>query len=217
MSVNPGLAGLAHEFRPARHHPQGALVLLHGRAVTEKDIAPLLDVLDPDRRLVGVAPRGPHLLPPGGQHWYKTGRVGFPDPESFRTSDDALEQWLDQLAKAIGVPASRTVVGGFSQGGVMAYAQALGPGRPRLAGVLAMSAFLPRVDGFALHPDAARDLPVLITHGSEDPIVPIDLGRDARDKLEERGAEVTYLESAVPHAVDPEHADAIREWISEQL
>lgn len=192
-------------------------MLLHGRAVTERDIAPLLDVLDPDRRLVGVAPRAPHLLPPGGQHWYKTGRVGFPDPETFRQSDATLAGWLEQLALAINVRPGRMIVGGFSQGGVMAYAQALGAGRPRFAGVLAMSAFLPRVEGMVLQADHAKDLPVLITHGSEDPIIGVEFGRDARDKLQAYGAEVEYLESAVPHAVDPSHTERIKEWLSEQV
>ncbi|MEA2458637.1 MAG: phospholipase/carboxylesterase, partial [Thermoleophilaceae bacterium] len=75
-----GIEDLAHHLRPADGDPEGALVLLHGRGTSEDDIAPLFDEIDPDSRLVGVAPRGPVSLPPGGAHWYVVQRVGFPEP-----------------------------------------------------------------------------------------------------------------------------------------
>ena len=78
-----GLEVLDHLVRPAAGEPEGALVLLHGRGVTEHDLFPLLDLLDPDRRLVGYAPGGPLALPPGGRHWYVVPRVGYPDPDTF--------------------------------------------------------------------------------------------------------------------------------------
>ena len=61
---------LVHRIRPAAGEPEGALVLLHGRGADEHDLLPLLEALDPERRLVGVTPRGPLSLPPGGAHWY---------------------------------------------------------------------------------------------------------------------------------------------------
>ena len=69
--------------RPAAGTPQGALILLHGRGADEHDLHPLLDVFDPQRRLVGLTPGGPLSLPPGGRHWYVVPRVGFPDPVTF--------------------------------------------------------------------------------------------------------------------------------------
>jgi phospholipase/carboxylesterase len=59
---------LVHRIRPAAGDAQGALVLLHGRGADEYDLEPLLDALDPERRLAGVLPRGPLSLPPGGAH-----------------------------------------------------------------------------------------------------------------------------------------------------
>ena len=52
------IESLEHELRPARGEPQGALVLLHGRGTDQFDLLPMLDELDPERRLVGVTPRG---------------------------------------------------------------------------------------------------------------------------------------------------------------
>ena len=67
--------------RPAS--PEGALVLLHGRGADEHDLFPLLDALDPERRLLGITPRGPLALPPGGAHWYRLGGIPTPDPDTF--------------------------------------------------------------------------------------------------------------------------------------
>jgi phospholipase/carboxylesterase len=60
---------LAQRLRPADRDPEGALVLFHGRGTDENDLFPLLDELDPERRLLGVTARGPLSLPPGGWHW----------------------------------------------------------------------------------------------------------------------------------------------------
>ena len=110
---------LTHLERPARGEPEGLLVLLHGRGADEHDLFPLLDVLDPERRLLGVTPRGPLSLPPGGAHWYALlpARLSRARRRSTPTYPRLVE-WLDGL----GFPPERTVIGGFSQGGVMAYA-----------------------------------------------------------------------------------------------
>ena len=74
---------LSHLVRPAEAAAEGLLVLFHGRGADEHDLFPLLDLLDPARRLLGVTPRGPLHLPPGGAHWYAVREIGYPDPETF--------------------------------------------------------------------------------------------------------------------------------------
>jgi phospholipase/carboxylesterase len=182
--------------RPAAGDAAGALVLFHGRGAHEHDLFPLLDVLDPERRLHGYCPRGPLSLPPGGAHWYVVRRVGFPDPATFFPSYEAAGEWLDSL------PHERIVLGGFSQGAVMSYALGLGAGRPRPAAVLAFSGFIPEVDGWEL--DTTRPFPpIAIGHGTYDPVIGVDFGRAARDRLVAAGADVVYRESPLPHAIDP--------------
>ena len=61
-------------------------MLFHGRGADEHDLFPLLDILDPERRLLGATARGPLSLPPGGAHWYVVRRVGYPDPETFHAT-----------------------------------------------------------------------------------------------------------------------------------
>jgi phospholipase/carboxylesterase len=182
--------------RPAAGDAAGALVLFHGRGADENDLFPLVDVLDPERRLHGYCPRGPLSLPPGGAHWYVVRRVGFPDPATFFPGYQAAGEWLDSL------PHERIVLGGFSQGAVMSYALGLGAGRPRPAAVLAFSGFIPEVEGWEL--DTTRSFPpIAIGHGTYDPVISVDFGRAARDRLVAAGADVVYRESPLPHAIDP--------------
>ena len=177
-------------------------MLLHGRGTSPDDILPLADELDPDRRLTAVAPRGPLSLPPGGAHWYQVRSVGYPGPETFLPTFEALSGWLDALDTA---PIERTVIAGFSQGAVMAYALGLGEGRPRPAAIVALSGFMPTVDGFALALDDIAGYPVAIGHGSFDPVIEPSFGREARDRLEQAGADVLWRESPVAHTVDPDY------------
>jgi phospholipase/carboxylesterase len=200
---------LPHRLRPAAGEPEGALVLMHGRGTSEDDLFPLLDVLDPRRRLLGVTPGGPLHLPPGGRHWYVVERVGYPEPDTFAQGFGALTAFLDGR----GLDWGRTIVGGFSQGTVMSYAVALGEGRPLPAGIVALSGFIPTVDGWRLRDDVPAGFPVAIGHGTRDPVISVDFARAARERLEQAGAAVTYFESAIPHTIDPRFLGSLPEWV----
>ena len=206
-----------HRIRPARGDPEGVLVLLHGRGTNEHDLFPLLDLLDPEARLVGVTPRAPLSLPPGGAHWYAVREVGFPDPGTFFPTYRALTEWVDALPVGLGAPAGPVVLGGFSQGAVMSYAVALGAGRPSPAALIALSGFIPVVEGFVLDLESRAGLPVAIGHGTFDPIIPVQFGREARDLLEEAGLGVVYRESPMAHSVDPEFLQELAPWIRSAL
>ncbi|MDP9069391.1 MAG: phospholipase [Actinomycetota bacterium] len=199
--------------RPADGEPDGLIVLLHGRGADEHDLYPLLDMLDPHRRLIGVCPRGPLALPPGGAHWYRVLQVGYPDPTTFRPTFDRLTRWFDALVDELDLMPDRVVVGGFSQGCVMSYALALGAGRPPPAGLIGLSGFMPTLEGFELDLAEVKDWPVAIGHGIYDPVIGVQWGRDARRRLEEAGAHVLYHESPIDHTIDPDFLSVIRSWV----
>ena len=170
-------------------------------------------MLDPERRLLAATARGPLSLPPGGAHWYAVRRVGYPDPETFHSTYVRLTAWLDGLLDEQAIPRDQTVLGGFSQGSVMAYALGLGARRPRPAGIMALSGFIPEVEGFQLDLSGAAGLPVAIGHGTHDPVISVDFGREARDRLVEAGAEVTYRESPMAHTIDPAFIRELSGWL----
>jgi phospholipase/carboxylesterase len=200
---------LAHRIREASGEPEGALVLTHGRGADEHDLFGLLDLLDPDRRLLAITPGGPLSLPPGGRHWYMVPRVGFPDPDTFAQGFEALTSFLDGL----GLDWSRTVLGGFSQGTVMSYATGLGAGRPLPAGIIALSGFIPTVEQWRMRDDLPAGFPVAIGHGTADPVISVDFARDARQRLEAAGADVVYQESPIGHQIDPRFLATLPAWI----
>ena len=200
-------------YRPAAADAEGALILFHGRGADEHDLFPLLDMLDPERRLLGATVRGPLSLPPGGAHWYIVRRVGYPDAETFHATYRELAPWLDDMLREHGIPLDRAVLGGFSQGSVMSYALGLGAGRPRPAGIMALSGFIPEAEGFELDLGNAAGLPVAIGHGTHDPVIPVEFGRDARDRLVAAGADVTYRESPMPHTIDPAFLRELPDWL----
>jgi phospholipase/carboxylesterase len=207
---------LLHRTRPPAGAPEGLLVLFHGRGADEHDLFPVLDLLDPDQRLLGVTPRGPLSLPPGGAHWYALGGLGTPDPETFLPTYEQASSWLDDLAAETGIPPEKTVLGGFSQGAVMTYALGLGRGRPRPAALLALSGFVPTVPGFEL--DLTPPLPpVAIGHGTYDPVIGVEWGRRAKALLEEAGADPIYREYPLPHAIEPRFLVELRPWLADAL
>jgi phospholipase/carboxylesterase len=203
---------LAERTRPANGDPEGALVLFHGRGADEHDLFPLLDLLDPQRRLLGATAGGPLSLPPGGSHWYAVRRVGFPDPDTFRSTYPQVSGWLDDLLARHEIPSERAVLGGFSQGAVMSYALGLNTGRPRPAGIMALSGFVPTVEGFEL--GDATGLPIAIGHGTYDPVIGVEFGRQAHELLTQAGADVTYRESPMAHAIDPGFLRDLPDWVS---
>jgi phospholipase/carboxylesterase len=210
---------LVHEIRPsALDEPAGALVLLHGRGADERDLLPLLDLLDPDRRLLGLTPGAPLTnVPPGGRHWYLVPRVGYPDQATFHSSYELLTSFLDETLAAHDIAWERTVIGGFSMGAVMSYSVSLGDERPAPRGIVAMSGFIPQVEGWSPQLEHREGLPVLIHHGRNDPVIEVDFGRRAAELLEDGALDVTYLETDAGHWLPPEAAHEAAAFVQRHL
>ena len=205
---------LIYRERPAAGAPAGLLVLHHGRGADEHDLLGLADVLDPERRLHVVTPRAP-LAIGGGYHWYVVPRVGYPDPDTFHAAYRKLAAFHDELWERTGIAPENTVLGGFSMGSVMSYALGLASDRPKPAGILAFSGFIPTVVGWEPDLGSRPDLPVFIAHGRRDPIMDVEFARRARTLLEAGGLPVEYHESDAAHHIDPAHVPAAIQWLAD--
>ncbi len=196
--------------------PAGALILIHGRGADEDDLFPLFDLLDPAQRLLGISPRGPFGPPPGAR-WYLPAPIGFPHAESFLESNGILASWLDARLAEAGIPWDRTVIGGFSQGAVMAFSIGLATGRPSPAGIIGLSGFLPSVPGFQLDLADRMGLPVAIGHGTFDPVIEVAHGRHATATLDAAGLEVTYQEAPLDHTIEPRFLTVLADWLAKLI
>jgi phospholipase/carboxylesterase len=204
--------------RPAKGDPDGLLILHHGRGSDEQDLMGLAPVLDPAQRLHVVTPRAPlHLPGSPGYHWYVAQRVSYPDPDSFRAACSELAAFHDELWEVTGTDPKRTVLGGFSMGTVMSYALGLGADRPEPAGILALSGFIPTVDGWQPSLDDRTATEVLIAHGRLDPVIPVAFARRAHETLAGAGFTVDYRESDAAHNVDPDDIPRTIAWLDRVL
>ena len=192
-------------------------MLFHGRGADERDLYPLLDLLDPERRMLGMTPRGPLHLPPGGAHWYAVREIGYPDEATFTETFARASAWLDDLVGEAGVGWEKTVLGGFSQGAVLTYALGLGSARPRPAGIVPLSGFMPTVAGFEL--DLSSPLPrAALAHGALDPVISVEWSRQASERLRSAGADVVYAESPrMAHSIDPDVLRWLPAWIADTV
>ena len=151
--------------------------------------------------------------------WYDIAgfdRRAAQDAAGIRDSAAALGE-LVRRERERGIPAERIVVAGFSQGGAMALF--LGPRWPeRLGGVVALSSYLPFGEMLAAeaHPANAA-VPVLMAHGSFDPIVPLAMGEASRDKLRALGYDVDWRSYPMPHSLCAQEVEDVREFLLRAL
>jgi phospholipase/carboxylesterase len=98
-------------------------------------------------------------------------------------------------------------------GSVMSYALGLSGARPQPAGLLIFSGFIPTVEGWEAELEPPFP-PIVVAHGTYDPVIPVEFGRAARATLEAAGAEVLYLESPIEHSIDPQVIPRLRALVS---
>lgn len=128
--------------------------------------------------------------------------------------------WLDGLIRREnrrGVPSERIVVAGFSQGGAVALHAGLRHPQ-RLAGIMGLSTYLPLADAVADEgSEANRETPVLLAHGSDDPVLPVALGAHSRDALKALGYAVEWHTYPMAHSVCLEEIRDIGVWLARVL
>ena len=192
--------------------PGAAVIWLHGLGADAHDFEPVVPELrlpaaKPVRFVFPNAPQRPVTINMGMRMpaWYDILQLGggAEDEAGIRESQAALEK-LIEVQKQRGIPARAIVLAGFSQGGAIALQTALRQPE-RLAGVLALSTYLPLGDRLAAERHAMNaDLPIFMAHGSFDPMIPMTRAAQSRDALRSLGYPVDWREYPMPHSVCPE-------------
>ncbi|WP_442938271.1 alpha/beta hydrolase [Nostoc sp.] len=184
----------------------GLIVTLHGWGANAEDVSSLLPLLNlPDYQF--ILPNAPYPYPysPIGRAWYDLRVENM--YEGLAESRQLLIDFLQSLESSTGVPLSRTILSGFSQGGAMTLD--VGSKLP-LAGLAVMSGYL--------HPDALRAdrkgiPPTLISHGKYDEVVPLQAALKARETLKSLGVAVEYHEFDMGHEINPQTLDVLRKFV----
>ena len=207
-------------------HPTYSVIWLHGLGADGNDFAPIVPQL--------VAPQWPALrfVFPHAPVRPVTVNGGMPmrawyDIYGFdlvaRQDESGIRQSIAQVEALIareqerGVPSERILLAGFSQGGAIALAAGLRHPQ-KLAGIIALSTYLPMADTLAGERSAANDaVPIFWGHGTLDPVVILQRGLDSRAVLEALGYKVAWHTYPMPHSVCPEEIVDLRRWIGERL
>jgi phospholipase/carboxylesterase len=205
---------------PAGDGPFPLVLAVHGWGASAHDLIGLAPILHHGEALV-LCPQGPLALQiaPGvlGYGWFPIAAGRPPDPAEFARGADALSAFLDEAIERHPVDRHRVVLLGFSQGGVLGYELFLRD-PARFAGLAALSSWLP--------PELARQhlptpehkgRPVLVVHGSEDPMIPVDRARQSRDALLPYQVDLAYREFGMGHEVNPDALRTVVEWLEDRV
>jgi phospholipase/carboxylesterase len=138
------------------------------------------------------------------------------DAAGIRESEGVVRDYVARET-AQGIAARRIVIAGFSQGGAVALQTGLRHGE-ELAGVMALSTYLPLRSVFATEASAAnRKTPILMCHGTQDTVVPLQLGELSRDVMNGLGYAIEWRTYPMPHSVCVEEINDISAWLQTRL
>ena len=205
---------------PAGDGPFPTIIALHGWGASAHDLIGLAPIFDGGRSLV-LCPQGPLAFQAGpgqvGYGWFPLKDGGPTDLAEVREGIDALQGFIDGALAAHPIDRRKLVILGFSQGGVMAYELALrDPGA--YAGLIALSSWLPdeMAESIPANPELAN-LQALVIHGTQDPMISVDLARESRGALAKLGVPANYREYEMGHEINPDALRQIVSWLDEKV
>lgn len=197
-----------------------SIIWLHGLGADGGDFAPIVSQLGlPAAYAVRfVFPSAPAIAVTINQGmampaWYDILELG----ENRRLDVDGLRDSAGKVQALLrreidrGVPSERILLAGFSQGGAVCFEAGLSF-QDRIGGIIALSTYFPTAASVVVHP-AQSGLPVLVCHGSMDPMLKESLGRDAAKSLRRLGIVPEYHSYPMAHQVSPQEIVQIGQWI----
>ena len=203
--------------------PRASIIWMHGLGADGNDFAPLVDEIELPAAVRYIFPHAP-MMPVtinGGyvmRAWYDIidAAIRREDEDGVRASQHRVEQLLAR-EKSRGVAASRIVLAGFSQGGAIALQTGLRHGE-RLAGIMALSTYVPLADQLAKEASPANHgVPIFMAHGTADPMIAFARAQASRELLMQKAYAIEWHEYRMQHSVCPEEIAAIGAWLRRVL
>jgi phospholipase/carboxylesterase len=194
--------------------PHPTLILLHGRGTDENDLLGLASAFDP--RLMVVSVRAPFRFPYGGYTWFDLDEQNGVNTDQLLEGCDALMHCLDDVRQKYPVDAARIFLFGFSMGAMMSLTVSLSHPH-RFKGVVAHSGLLPQKEKIKYQWNELHDISFFIAHGTHDPIVPVEGGRQAHQRLMDAGADVHYREYPIQHSISEESLSDAADWLQQKI
>jgi phospholipase/carboxylesterase len=204
-------------------NPRASVIWLHGLGADGNDFAPLADEIELPVAVRYIFPHAPAMPVSinGGyvmRAWYDISDAALrrEDEAGVRASQKSVEALLAR-EKSRGVAAHRIVLAGFSQGGAIALHAGLRQSE-RLAGIMALSTYVPLADKLATEANRAnREVPIFMAHGTADPMIPYERATASRDLLLQQGYALEWHEYRMQHAVCPQEIADIGVWLRRVL
>jgi phospholipase/carboxylesterase len=197
--------------------PYPMIICLHGRGADMRDLTGLAPAID-QQGYVYVCPNAPVTIPIGpgytGQAWYEP--AGNPSPAAIEQALTALDGVVREVFSRHEVAAGEAILLGFSQGGGMTYRYGM-PHPEMFAGLAILSGALRQPDSLLPHLPARRDQQIFIAHGTHDPVLPVDMSRNAVDFLASHGYRPLYREYPIGHEISHEVVNDLIPWIHNTL
>jgi len=206
-------------------NPKGTVIWMHGLGADCWDFVPIVKELDlpsdlPLRFIFPQAPTRPITINSGHAMpgWYDISMAELerkPDEKGVRESQAAIDELIARELSR-GIASDKIILAGFSQGGAIALQVGLRQTAP-LAGILALSTYLTLNDSLGAEKSLANaHLPILMAHGTQDPVVPLTLARTSSAQLQSHGYRVEWREYAMQHAVCGEEISDIAAWLTKR-
>ncbi len=189
------------------------ILALHGRGSNESDLMGLAPYLP--QNFLWISPRGTFTLGPNSFEWFPITQIGKPDPTRLANALGALDTFIDEIIANYPIDKNKLYLLGFSQGSIMSMSYALTKPQ-RVAGVIAQSGYIPHESGLQIDEAGIKNKPFILTHGIQDPMLPVDWARRSRDTLQKLAANLEYHEFNMGHQVTDASLVVIKSWLEKQ-
>ncbi len=197
--------------QPTTGYP--TILALHGRGSNENDLIGLAPHVP--QNFMWVSPRGTFALGPDSFEWFQITQIGKPDPVRLANALNTIDTFINEIFENYPVDKNKFYLLGFSQGSIISMSYALTKPQ-RVTGIIAQSGYIPHESGLTINKAGVKNKPFILTHGIQDPLIPVEWARRSQKTLIDLETQVEYHEFNMAHNVSQEALSTINTWLLKQ-